>query len=101
MKPATQKKLVQFLGFFCLAGRPFASSWPSSSFSSIDIGGKGGGAISWEFLTQAPRRGMTEGGIFPAIFGTFLVTLITALPGRAPRHVRRDLPQRIRPAGPR
>jgi phosphate transport system permease protein len=45
----------------------------------IDIGRKGGGAISWEFLSQAPRKGMTAGGIFPAIFGTFLVTLITAL----------------------
>ena len=44
-----------------------------------DIGKKGGGTISWEFLTSAPRRGMTEGGIFPAIFGTFLITLITAV----------------------
>ena len=45
----------------------------------IDIGKKGGGVIDWEFLTAAPRKGMTEGGIFPAIFGTFLVTLITAV----------------------
>ncbi|NNC84438.1 MAG: phosphate ABC transporter permease PstA [Bacteroidia bacterium] len=31
--------------------------------------------ISWEFLTEAPRNSMTEGGIFPAIVGTFaLVT---------------------------
>lgn len=34
--------------------------------------------LSWEFLTTAPRAGMTAGGIFPAIFGTFaLVTLMT------------------------
>lgn len=34
--------------------------------------------LSWEFLTTAPRAGMTEGGIFPAIFGTvFLVLLMT------------------------
>ncbi|WP_181306133.1 phosphate ABC transporter permease PstA [Rufibacter sp. XAAS-G3-1] len=26
--------------------------------------------ISWEFLTQMPREGMTEGGILPAIVGT-------------------------------
>ena len=45
----------------------------------FDIGKKGGGAISWTFLTKMPRRGMTEGGIFPAIYGTFLVTLVTAL----------------------
>jgi phosphate transport system permease protein len=44
-----------------------------------DIGKKGGGAISWEFLSKMPRRGMTEGGIFPAIYGTFLVTLVTAV----------------------
>jgi len=44
-----------------------------------DIFSKGVGVISWEFLTQAPREGMTEGGIFPAILGTFLVSLITVL----------------------
>lgn len=44
-----------------------------------DIGSKGGGVISWEFLSEAPRKGMTEGGIFPAIMGTFLVTIVTAL----------------------
>ncbi len=44
-----------------------------------DIVTKGIGKISWSFLTQAPRNGMTEGGIFPAIVGTFYVTMITAL----------------------
>jgi len=41
------------------------------------------GVISWEFLTQAPANGMTEGGIFPAIVGTLcLVTgsMIFAFP---------------------
>jgi len=34
--------------------------------------------LSWEFLTQSPQAGMTEGGIFPAIIGTFsLVVLMT------------------------
>jgi len=38
----------------------------------------GAGRISWEFLTHSPEMGMTEGGIFPAIFGTFsLVVLMT------------------------
>lgn len=37
---------------------------------------RGGGAISWEFLSEFPRNGMTEGGIFPAFLGTiFLVSL--------------------------
>ena len=31
-------------------------------------------AISWEFLTQPPSNGMTEGGIMPAILGTILLT---------------------------
>ena len=44
-----------------------------------DIISKGIGVISWEFLTAMPRKGMTEGGIFPAIVGTFFVTIITAI----------------------
>lgn len=32
---------------------------------------KGAGVISWDFLTEAPADGMTAGGIFPAIVGTF------------------------------
>ncbi len=36
-------------------------------------------AISWEFLTEFPRRGMTEGGIFPAIVGTVYLALGTTL----------------------
>src|SRR3989304_8734983 len=37
--------------------------------------------ISWEFITQAPREGMTAGGIFPAIFGTvaLVILMIVAL----------------------
>lgn len=45
----------------------------------FDIGRKGIGVISWEFFSQMPRQGMTAGGIFPAIVGTFFVTIITAL----------------------
>jgi phosphate transport system permease protein len=36
-------------------------------------------AISWEFLTAMPREGMRAGGIFPAIIGTFWLTLGTAV----------------------
>lgn len=32
--------------------------------------------LTWEFLTQFPKEGMTKGGIFPAIVGTALMTLI-------------------------
>jgi phosphate transport system permease protein len=37
------------------------------------------GAISWEFITQAPRNGMKEGGIFPAIVGTIVLVVGTML----------------------
>ena len=45
----------------------------------FDILSKGGASISWDFLTRPPQQGMTEGGIFPAILGTFLVSVITVL----------------------
>ncbi|MCA9966566.1 MAG: ABC transporter permease subunit, partial [Anaerolineales bacterium] len=35
--------------------------------------------ISWEFISQPPRNGMTEGGIFPALLGTIFLTLGTAV----------------------
>ncbi|MCQ1537252.1 phosphate ABC transporter permease PstA [Methanosarcina sp. KYL-1] len=43
----------------------------------------GYGAISIEFLTEMPRRMMTEGGIYPAIVGTvslIIVSMAVALP---------------------
>lgn len=38
---------------------------------------KGGPMISWSFLTESPRKYMTEGGIFPAIVGTFWLTILS------------------------
>jgi phosphate transport system permease protein len=40
---------------------------------------QGIGAISWTFLTEMPREGMRAGGVMPAIVGTLLLTLGTAL----------------------
>ncbi len=40
-------------------------------------------AMSWEFLTESPRNSMTEGGIFPCIVGTIILSygaLMIALP---------------------
>jgi phosphate transport system permease protein len=39
----------------------------------------GVGAINWGFLTQPPSNGMKEGGIMPAILGTVILTLGTAI----------------------
>ncbi len=40
---------------------------------------QGAPAISWSFLSQVPRDGMRAGGIFPAIVGTFWLTLGTGV----------------------
>ena len=40
---------------------------------------KGASVISWEFLTEAPKNGMTSGGIFPAIVGTIYLVIGSSL----------------------
>ena len=40
---------------------------------------KGYPALSWDFLTQDPIQGMTAGGIFPTIVGTFWLVIISVL----------------------
>lgn len=45
----------------------------------FDIFVKGAGVISPQFLFDFPKEGMTKGGIFPAIFGTVFVAIITTL----------------------
>ena len=44
---------------------------------------KGSSALSWEFISQSPKTGMREGGIFPIILGTLYLiigTLIFSMP---------------------
>jgi len=78
VKRSSRKKIAQVLGFLALRVAMGLVLAVLALFL-YDIISKGHGAITWEFLTKAPRKGMTEGGIFPAIFGTLLVTIITAL----------------------
>jgi phosphate transport system permease protein len=73
-----KKKIFEFLGFFSLRICLYLVLAVLLLFL-YDIGSKGAGTINWEFLSQAPKRGMTEGGIFPAIIGTLLVTIVTAI----------------------
>jgi phosphate transport system permease protein len=40
---------------------------------------QGSPAISWEFLTGMPTHGMKAGGLWPAIIGTFYLTIGTAI----------------------
>jgi phosphate transport system permease protein len=73
-----KKRVFEFIGFFILRICVYLVFAVLLVFL-YDIGSKGASSISWEFLSQAPRRGMTEGGIFPAILGTLMVTLVTAV----------------------
>jgi len=40
---------------------------------------QGAGAVTWNFLTEMPRDGMKTGGLLPAILGTLLLTVGTAV----------------------
>lgn len=66
------------MGFFAL----LLSALLVTSFMGLiifDIFSKGASVLSLDFLREYPRKGMTEGGIFPAIAGTVFVTMVTAL----------------------
>lgn len=82
MKSLRWRELCGFIGFSVMRvamglsilalvgmlGMIFYHAWP---------------ALSWEFLTEAPRNMMSEGGIWPCLVGTFLLAagaLVIALP---------------------
>lgn len=71
-----KKEIFQGLGFIYLSLSAVAVVF-ILGFILFDIVSKGYPVLSWEFLTAMPRKGMTEGGIYPAIVGTFLVSCIT------------------------
>lgn len=35
--------------------------------------------FSWEFISSFPTNGMTEGGIFPALIGTFIMVIVMSI----------------------
>ncbi|MDP9194228.1 MAG: phosphate ABC transporter permease PstA [Acidobacteriota bacterium] len=37
------------------------------------------GAVTWEFITQPPRQGLTAGGIMPAIVGTAALVILMSI----------------------
>ncbi|MCU0586788.1 MAG: phosphate ABC transporter permease PstA [Syntrophobacteraceae bacterium] len=69
---------VQRIGFLTLTAVSLMVVIPVVLVVAVIIV-KGFGAISWTFLTAMPHDGMKAGGIFPAIVGTLLLTLGTAL----------------------
>lgn len=74
----TRQALQQRIGFAVLTIAAIVVVVPIVSVIGFIIY-QGAGAISWEFLTAMPRSGMKEGGIFPAIVGTILLTFGTAI----------------------
>jgi len=72
------RHLTQRLGFSLLTLIAVFTVVPIVSVI-IYIFVQGSPAISWEFLSAVPRSGMREGGILPAIIGTFYLTLGTAV----------------------
>jgi len=70
MKKERVQKIGFFLLFLCMAITVF-----SLVAIIYFVASRGMQIISWEFLTQAPRDGMTKGGVAPAIVGTFYLTL--------------------------
>ena len=64
------------LGFTVLSG--FAAFLILAMVAVIlgDIVIHGAGTVTWEFLSQMPKEGMTKGGILPAIYGTVLLVVL-------------------------
>ncbi|GAB4566668.1 MAG: phosphate ABC transporter permease PstA [Anaerolineae bacterium] len=73
-----RRHVVQKVGFICLGLAALVVVVPILLVIGT-IAVWGAPAISWEFLTAMPRNGMREGGILPAIVGTILLTLGTAV----------------------
>jgi phosphate transport system permease protein len=73
-----RRNLTQQLGFFFLRLVAIVAVLPILAII-IYIVVKGAPAISWEFITGFPSDGMRSGGIWPAIVGTFFLTLGCAI----------------------
>jgi len=73
-----RRNLTQLVGFAFLRFVALLAIIPIIAII-IYIVYKGAPAISWEFITDFPSDGMRSGGIWPAIVGTFLLTMGAAL----------------------
>ena len=73
-----RRNLTQRLGFIFLRLVAIIAVLPIIAIIAIIVY-EGAPAISWEFITGFPSDGMRSGGIWPAIVGTFFLTLLCAL----------------------
>ena len=78
MKGRDRRALAQRLGFIGLGLISLIVVIPILLVVAVIIV-RGISAIDWEFLSTMPRDGMKAGGILPAIVGTLLLTLGTAI----------------------
>jgi len=76
--PSLSPRQVERLGFLGLALASTLTILPIFIIIAYILY-QGFPAISWNFLTEMPSDGMRQGGIFPAIIGTFYLTLGTAV----------------------
>jgi len=76
ISPARHRNHVQRLGFALLTLAAVATVAPIVLVVA-HVAVQGAPAISLAFLTEMPRAGMRQGGVLPAILGTFWLTLGT------------------------
>ena len=73
-----RRRVIQYAGFVLLSLCAVLTVLPIVLVIAYVIQ-RAAPAISWNFLAGFPREGMRQGGILPAIIGTFYLTLGTAL----------------------
>jgi phosphate transport system permease protein len=73
---ASRGRRVLGSGLTLLTGAAAALVVGMLAFILWDIARGGAARLSWKFLTAAPDEGMTAGGIFPAIYGTAVMTIL-------------------------
>jgi phosphate transport system permease protein len=71
-----RKRRVVGAGLTALTGLAAALVVGMLAVILLDVARGGIGRISWTFLTADPADGMMGGGIFPAIYGTAVMTLL-------------------------
>lgn len=71
-------RTVESVGGTILLGLSFLAVVAVLGILVWDLVSKGAGVLSWSFLFEGPRNGMTEGGIVTALLGTIFLTIVTA-----------------------
>lgn len=69
-----RKRIVQRIAFALLTVST-ASAFLALGAILYSMIANGASALSWQFLSEFPRKMMTEGGIYPALVGSFYLTV--------------------------